>query len=168
MELLVQTVRREKASELLGISPEAERQAVRRAFCKLAFACHPDLFGGDPEMANRFNLLSEAYRVMTENIDTEIEQDLPPKTPAYPFRGNDLRFRLHLDPAFAAEGGEVSFRFQRQASRNPGVAAEPVILQVDVPAGLKDGDQIRLAGQGEPGKNGEAAGDLYITVSIKD
>lgn len=168
MKLLVHTVRREKASELLGISPDAERQTVRRAFCKLAFACHPDLFGGDPEMAHRFKLLSEAYRVMTENIDSEFDQDLLPKTPAYPFHGNDLRFRLHLDPAFAAEGGKVSFRFQRQASRTPGAATEPVILQVDVPAGLKDGDQIRLAGQGEPGKPGEVAGDLYITVSIED
>ncbi len=168
MKLMVQKVRRDKASELLGISPEAERQVVRRAFCKLAFTCHPDFFGGDPKKAHRFNLLNEAYRVMTENIESEGNQDLPPNTPAYPFRGNDLRFRLHLDPAFAAEGREVSFRFQRQASHTPGTAAEPVILRVNIPAELKDGDQIRLAGQGEQGKPGEATGDLYITVSIKD
>ncbi len=39
-------------------------------------------------------------------------------------------------------------------------------LQVRIPAGVEDGTRIRLAGEGEAGARGGAAGDLYIFVSI--
>ncbi|MBX6770366.1 MAG: molecular chaperone DnaJ [Chloroflexi bacterium] len=37
---------------------------------------------------------------------------------------------------------------------------------VTVPAGIDDGQQIRLAGEGEPGLRGGPAGDLYVAVSV--
>jgi len=40
-------------------------------------------------------------------------------------------------------------------------------LAVNVPAGVEDGNRIRLAGEGEAGLQGGAAGDLYIFVSIR-
>jgi molecular chaperone DnaJ len=40
-------------------------------------------------------------------------------------------------------------------------------LSVKVPAGVDDGDQIRLAGEGEAGENGGPAGDLYVQVRLK-
>lgn len=40
-------------------------------------------------------------------------------------------------------------------------------LQVKVPAGIDDGQQIRLAGQGEAGKNGGPYGDLYIVFRVR-
>ena len=40
-------------------------------------------------------------------------------------------------------------------------------LQVKVPAGVDDGDQIRLAGEGESGAAGIAAGDLYVLIRLK-
>ena len=39
-------------------------------------------------------------------------------------------------------------------------------LEVKVPAGANDGDRQRFRGQGVPGKNGGAAGDLVITMRI--
>ena len=39
-------------------------------------------------------------------------------------------------------------------------------LKVKVPAGVKSGQQIRLAGQGAPGMNGGPRGDIYLTVQI--
>lgn len=39
---------------------------------------------------------------------------------------------------------------------------------VKIPAGIKSGSKIRLAGEGEKGLNGGHNGDLYITVNIKE
>jgi molecular chaperone DnaJ len=40
------------------------------------------------------------------------------------------------------------------------------VLSVSVPAGVDTGTRIRLAGKGEAGLRGGAAGDLYIFVSV--
>jgi molecular chaperone DnaJ len=39
-------------------------------------------------------------------------------------------------------------------------------LKVDIPAGIEDGQRIRLAGRGHAGETGGAAGDLYVLVRI--
>ncbi len=36
-----------------------------------------------------------------------------------------------------------------------------------VPAGVDDGDRIRLSGEGEAGRNGGPAGDLYVEIRVK-
>ncbi len=40
-------------------------------------------------------------------------------------------------------------------------------LEVKIPAGVRQGSVIRLAGQGEPGSNGKNHGDLYIRVRLE-
>ncbi|NHM30373.1 molecular chaperone DnaJ [Neobacillus terrae] len=40
-------------------------------------------------------------------------------------------------------------------------------VRVKVPAGIDDGQQLRMTGQGEPGINGGPAGDLYIVFHVK-
>jgi curved DNA-binding protein len=39
-------------------------------------------------------------------------------------------------------------------------------LRITIPAGAEDGQKIKLAGQGGPGRNGGPAGDLYISFHI--
>jgi molecular chaperone DnaJ len=41
-------------------------------------------------------------------------------------------------------------------------------LEVDVPAGIADGQRIRLSGQAHAGEAGGAAGDLYVMVSVSE
>lgn len=40
-------------------------------------------------------------------------------------------------------------------------------LSVKVPAGVDNGDRIRLSGEGEAGRNGGPAGDLYVEISVR-
>ncbi|WP_374349275.1 molecular chaperone DnaJ [Chitinimonas sp.] len=40
-------------------------------------------------------------------------------------------------------------------------------LSVKIPAGVDEGDRIRLSGEGEPGVNGGPPGDLYVVIHIK-
>ena len=41
-------------------------------------------------------------------------------------------------------------------------------LQVKIPAGVDNGDRIRLAGEGEAGPAGAPAGDLYVEVHVRE
>ncbi len=50
--------------------------------------------------------------------------------------------------------------------RGTGVAAPLRRVEVNVPAGVRDGQRIRLSGQGAPGANGGASGDLFLRVTV--
>lgn len=41
-------------------------------------------------------------------------------------------------------------------------------LQVKIPAGVDNGDRIRLAGEGEAGPSGSPPGDLYVEVRVRE
>jgi len=41
------------------------------------------------------------------------------------------------------------------------------VLEVNIPAGIDEGQRIRLGGKGEPGMNGGPPGDLYVEIRIK-
>ncbi|MGH8919552.1 MAG: molecular chaperone DnaJ, partial [Actinomycetes bacterium] len=47
-----------------------------------------------------------------------------------------------------------------------GVSNRHRTLTIRVPAGIADGQRIRLAGQGEPGMRGALSGDLYVLVHV--
>jgi molecular chaperone DnaJ len=48
-----------------------------------------------------------------------------------------------------------------------GQVKRKVRIPVSIPAGISDGDQIRIAGEGNPGVNGGPPGDLYVTIYVK-
>jgi curved DNA-binding protein len=75
-----------------------------------------------------------------------------------PMRGADQEAELQLTVEEAFHGG-------RRTITLPGPGG-PRTYDVNIPAGVTDGQRIRLAGQGSQGGGGGAAGDLYLIVRI--
>ena len=51
--------------------------------------------------------------------------------------------------------------------RGAGRLKQHKTLSVKIPAGVDEGDRIRLSGEGEAGVNGGPAGDLYVVIHLK-
>jgi molecular chaperone DnaJ len=52
--------------------------------------------------------------------------------------------------------------------RGRGRKVERPKVSVDVPAGIADGQRIRIAGRGHAGERGGPAGDLYVMVHVRE
>ena len=70
-------------------------------------------------------------------------------------RGHDIEAELELSLKEAHHGGRRTLQMQ---------GAEPI--EVNIPAGMRDGSIIRLAGQGGSGANGSEPGDLYLHIRL--
>lgn len=83
-------------------------------------------------------------------------------------RGEDHHARIHLDLEDALRGGtrRVTLQVPRLGADGRVHLGERT-LEVRVPAGLRPGQRIRLAGQGGAGAPGEPPGDLYLEVQLR-
>ena len=52
--------------------------------------------------------------------------------------------------------------------RGRGRRARNVKLSVDVPAGIEDGQRIRISGRGHAGEHGGPPGDLYVEIRVRE
>jgi curved DNA-binding protein len=190
--------------EVLGVPRDADQDAIRRAYRKLARTYHPDL-NSDSDAEDRFKELGEAYEVLSDPEKRERydrlganwrqqEQEAPEanfedfftrqgfggndagaefsddlferlfggrfaggsgRRTAGPLRGLDREALLELSLEDALEGGRRRLTLDNRE------------IDVNFPAGVRDGQLIRLAGQGAPGRDGGPAGDLYLRIGIK-
>ena len=251
--------------EVLGVAKDADENAIKRAYRKLAMKYHPDRNPNDKEAAEKFREVTEAYEVLTDDnkrarynqyghagVDEQM-QDFWGRGGAqdsHAFRdfgdmfgdvfgdmfgfggdggrstrGADLRYNLNLTLEEAASGREVELKIPRHEScgtcngsgARPGTNPVPCSscgghgqvqmqqgffavrrtcpachgtgkriespcvacggngrikvtkkLNVKVPAGVYDGAQVRVVGEGECGQKGSSAGDLYIVIALKE
>jgi curved DNA-binding protein len=105
-----------------------------------------DLFGSDSPYSDFFtSIFGQAPRGSKGGAR---------KTPPNPRRGRDMEYEVELTLEDAFHGAK---RLMEIDGRR---------IQVSIPAGVRTGTRVRLAGRGEPGLNGGTAGDLYLIPHV--
>ena len=83
-------------------------------------------------------------------------------------KGQDVEMELavFLEETLSGESKQVSFRVPQHSAGGQRMADITKTLNVKIPAGVTDGERIRLKGQGAPGIAGGDKGDLYLTIRL--
>lgn len=198
--------------KILGVSKDADKEKVRKAYRKLARKYHPDLNPGDAEAEKKFKQANEAYEVLSdpekrkkydkygkdwehaEAFEQARRQQGSPGggrtytyTEGFGDAGDFSEFFRSMFGDEAAFGGFGRGRRRTMAFRGEDYKAELHLrlrdvyqdqkqvltvngnrIRLAIPAGVEDGQTIRIKGQGGPGRNGGENGDLYITFRIAE
>ncbi|GAA0468798.1 MULTISPECIES: curved DNA-binding protein [Tatumella] len=85
-----------------------------------------------------------------------------------PQRGQDIETEVavFLEEAQTGETRTIRYTLPEYDVFGSVIRETPKTLKVKIPAGVGDGERIRLKGQGAPGSAGGPAGDLYLVVRI--
>jgi curved DNA-binding protein len=172
--------------QIMGVTRDASQDDIKRAYRKLARKYHPDV-SKEADAEARFKELGEAYEVLKDPKKRAAYDQLgsqwkagqefrPPPgwEGAFEFRdfggaGPDLdhHARVVIDLADSYHGASRSITLQvPEVDQQGRVRARPRTLNVRIPKGIRQGQQIRLAGQGGGGFGGGEAGDLYLEVEF--
>jgi len=88
--------------------------------------------------------------------------------PGFRARGEDHHARILIDLEDAFQGATRTITLHAPQLDGQGhVRTRERTLNVRIPRGIRQGQHIRLAGQGTPGFGGGVAGDLYLDVEFK-
>jgi DnaJ-class molecular chaperone len=133
----------------------------------------------------RTSAADEGYSDFFDTFFSNIGRRTTTASPRSPHRGRDLEGSIEITLQDAYIGGSKSISMeledrcpvcggtgvkQRQICPNchgTGVVLTHKTLEVKIPKGVRDGQRIRLAGQGGSGMHGGPNGDLYLSVHIK-
>ncbi len=168
---------------------------IKVAYRNAAKKYHPDVNVGDSLAEERIKDINEAYRVLSVpsskrkydriwnshnlvnkkfnirgkdsivkmffgNIKQSQEGKNEDKSKE-PLRGENVETEINttIYEAFYGLDKKISLRT---------VDGKMKTFTVTVPQGIRDGEKIRLIGQGKPGMNGAKNGDLFIKINIKN
>ncbi len=68
----------EEAGHILGTPRNADMDAIKSAYRKMAFALHPDLNPDDPNAKRKFQRLNEAYLLLKHSHENKTHRPKPP------------------------------------------------------------------------------------------
>ena len=171
---------------------------IKASYRELAKKYHPDLNVGNPQAEERFKDINEAYRVLTDgnsrkkydrmwnsyigknlkykDLENEgraestffsilfgetkenKEKKVKSKTAT---KGDNIETEINVTIEEAFNGSEKKIALRA-------VNGEMRTFTIKVPAGIRNGEKVRLIGQGKEGKNGGKNGDLFIKINIED
>lgn len=214
--------------KILGVARDADQEAIRKAFRKLARQHHPDVAKDKKRAEEKFKEINEANEVLGDpekrkKYDTlGANWNRPQPPPGWqggaghrggpgapdaedfefrfggtgfsdffeqffggrangqgdegfrdafnrsrrsgPMRGGDIEGDILVNLHEAAQGSVRTVSFERVNRQTGKTVSEN--FRVRIPIGVREGQTIRIAGKGEEGANGGAAGDLLLRVRL--
>ena len=174
--------------EILGVSKTATADEIKKAYRKMAMEHHPDRNGG-AEAEKKFKEANEAYQVLSDpqkrqQYDQFGQTDFSGNGAGgfsgfsgfegFDFGGSGFGFGGGLGDIFESFFGQAMSQVQVEVEITPAQAVlgekiqlniEGEKIELDIPAGISDGQQFRIPGKGRKHKNGR--GDLIISIRIK-
>jgi curved DNA-binding protein len=118
-------------------------------------------FRGGESDAGGFAEHSDFFEALFGRARAQARHRAPP-------RPQDHHAKVMIDLADAYRGASRGIRLQVPALDAQGrVVLNERTLDVAIPAGVREGQHLRLAGQGAPGLDGGPAGDLYLEINFR-
>ena len=92
----------------------------------------------------------------------DVEENQPiKKAKEVPVKGENIETSINIDLAEAFYGTKKNVTLKT-------LNGNPKTVLVPVPEGIRNGDKVRIVGQGKEGKNGGKNGDLFIKININN
>ena len=182
--------------KILGVSKSVTDAELKKVYRKLAREFHPDSNPDNAAAEAKFKEISEAYSVLSDKAQrAEYDQiqamgsgarftggnggfsGFPGGGAGFedvfsnlfggggmggfggfggPQRGQDLSHRATIDFIDSIKGTTLKLNFERGGA-----------VQVKIPAGIQDGQKVKVRGKGSASPNGGEPGDLLVSVHVK-
>ena len=176
---------------VLGVPKDASAKDITKAYRGLARKYHPDANPGDTAAEEKFKEISSAYDVLGDETKRAEYDQVRAMGPGmggfgaggpggfqFDMGGADISDILGQMFGGAARGGfgngprrgqdmvtSVTLTFM-DAAYGTEISVPGIDSKVRVPAGVDDGQRIRLKGKGQPGRNNGPAGDLFVECRV--
>ena len=172
-------------------------EQIKIAYRKQAKKYHPDVNVGDKLAEEKIKDINEAYRILSQpstkrkydrtwnyNVgrlkrakqktsgemageffemffgNSDMKEEIP-EAKLKPQKGDNIETGINISLEDGFFGSEKKIVLKD-------IEGKSKAITIKVPAGIQNGEKIRLIGQGKEGINGGKNGDLYIKVNIED
>lgn len=182
--------------KIMGVNQNASEKDIKAAYRKLARKYHPDLSKEPnaeeqfKAMGEAYEVLKDPTK--RAEYDQYKKQEAFQKSNPYSGRSQTHQGTQFDSDFFESMFGHSRYQPQPRTGQNyegkmnisleeafsgavkplqvpsgqPGIQPAMQTLKVKIPAGIKSGQQIRLAGQGAQGTNGGPRGDIFLTITV--
>lgn len=129
--ILVQDVFAKDYYEILGVPRDATQHQIKKAYRRLSLQYHPDKHRGDPEKKKKFEEISNAYEVLSDEDKRRIYDQYGED--GLKQGGQNIRFRDPFDIFSAFTGGH--FHSEPQEKKGPNIEIELGLELEDIYSG---------------------------------
>jgi curved DNA-binding protein len=178
---------------ILGVNRSASGEEVKLAYRRLAQRFHPDV-STEPHAEERFKEVVEAYEALSAMLERGVPLSSGNGTGPYsdwpqwqqggaqaraarrarseneshePTSGEDYGITVDISLEHVVRGARVNVGYDvTERGRDGSLGSTRRNIKVQIPRGVRHGEEICVKGQGGPGYRGGPPGDLYVTVNL--